>query len=58
MNCDSCKKTMSYSKYCGVYVCDNCNNHKDLARCYCGWSLSGKDGRIELEEMGEQIEEI
>jgi hypothetical protein len=27
-----------------------------MARCFCGWSLSGGDGRAELEEMGEVIE--
>jgi hypothetical protein len=27
-----------------------------LDRCYCGWSVSGGNGREELEEMGEVIE--
>jgi len=40
---------------CGK-VCYECENHKGLARCFCGWSLSGGDGRRELEEMGEVIE--
>lgn len=45
-----------FEPYCGAYVCTDCGYHKGLARCYCGWSLSGGDGRRELEEMGETIE--
>ena len=45
------------SRYCGARVCDDCGDHKGLARCYCGWSRSGGDGRRELIEMGERIEE-
>ena len=43
--------------FCGASVCAICNDHKNLARCFCGWSLSGRDGRTELIEMGEIIEE-
>jgi len=28
-----------------------------LARCFCGWSASGRNGRTELIEDGEIIEE-
>lgn len=52
----SCGGDFVFSRYCGAYVCERCDNHKGLARCYCGWSQSGMDGRRELEEMGEQIE--
>jgi hypothetical protein len=45
------------NRYCGVFVCDECGRHDGLTRCYCGWSESGGDGRGELVEMGEQIEE-
>ena len=34
--------------YCGANVCDDCEYHDGLARCYCGWSESGGDGRQEL----------
>ncbi|MEJ2248071.1 MAG: hypothetical protein P8Y70_00240 [Candidatus Lokiarchaeota archaeon] len=54
--CD-CGGTYYFNKYCGCYVCSLCNNHKDLARCYCGWSLSGRDGNKELREMGECVDE-
>jgi hypothetical protein len=46
-----------FNRYCGAYVCAECGNHKGLARCYCGWSLTSPGrGRQELEEMGEVIE--
>ena len=45
-----------FSRYCGAYVCHGCGDHKGMARCFCGWSLSGGDGRRELELDGEQIE--
>ncbi len=55
--CPQCKGDMTFSKYCGVMVCECCDYHKGLARCFCGWSASGGNGRVELEQMGEQIEE-
>lgn len=57
--CPECGDTMRPSTHCGVMVCENdeCGYHDGLARCYCGWSLSGNNGRRELEEMGETIEE-
>lgn len=45
------------SRTCGVFVCTTCGEHEGLARCFCGWSLSGRSGYQELIEMGEQIEE-
>lgn len=44
------------SRVCGVRICMECGEHKGLARCFCGWSEDGGDGRRELEEMGETIE--
>ena len=46
-----------FERYCGVDVCQDCRDHRGLARCYCGWACSGGDGRAELVEMGEVIEE-
>lgn len=54
--CPKCRGVMTLSRTCGVYVCDECDYHDGLARCFCGWSQSGGDGRRELEEMGETIE--
>lgn len=57
MKCDCCGKTARFSRYCAAFVCEDCGAHVDLVRCYCGWSASGGNGREELEEMGETIEE-
>lgn len=51
-----CGGEFSFVRYCAANVCDECDNHKGLARCYCGWSESGRDGRQELIEMGETID--
>jgi len=47
---------MFRSRQCGVLVCDACDQHKGLVRCYCGWAESGGDGYAELEDWGETIE--
>lgn len=49
--------TTKRDRYCGAYICNDCGYHKGLARCYCGWAASGGDGRSELREYGENIEE-
>lgn len=51
-----CQGHYYFQRYCGAYVCDTCDDHKGLARCYCGWSAGGGNGRQQLEEMGEQID--
>lgn len=52
-----CGGTFWWSRHCGAKVCGSCDAHKGLARCFCGWAASGGDGRQELIEMGETIEE-
>lgn len=52
----SCGSTMEWSRSCGALVCDDCDSHKGLSRCYCGWSRSGGNGCEELEEMGENCD--
>jgi len=52
----ACGGEYCFNRYCGCMVCGECDDHKGLARCYCGWSLSGRSGYAELEEMGETIE--
>lgn len=54
--CPKCGGFYFWVNGCGAKVCDLCGDHKGLARCWCGWSLSGGDGRVELEEMGEVID--
>jgi len=55
--CDRCSGTTTFSRSCGADVCNRCGAHRGLARCYCGWSGSGADGRRELIEMGEVIDD-
>ena len=55
--CDKCEGKCYFIYYCGAHVCDNCGNHLFLDRCFCGWSSSGWDGRRELIEYGEQIDD-
>lgn len=57
-DCERCKAKDScdLDPACGAWVCSECDHHNGLARCFCGWSLSGADGRAELVEMGETIE--
>jgi hypothetical protein len=55
--CSNCGSDAELDPQCGAYVCTVCENHEGLARCFCGWSLSGDDGRQELIDMGEQIDE-
>lgn len=54
---NGCNGTAKLNRICGVYVCGTCGTHQGLARCFCGWSRSGGNGRQELEEMGEVIDE-
>ena len=55
--CERCQVTTQFVNYCGARVCPDCGHHNGLTRCYCGWSESGGNGRQELEEMGETIDE-
>ena len=52
-----CDHDYEYQTYCGARVCNHCEDHAGLGRCFCGWSRSGGDGRRELEEMGETIDD-
>lgn len=52
----TCGGTMTWSKHCAAYVCESCDKHDGLARCYCGWSASGGNGRQELIDLGETID--
>jgi len=57
------------SESCGAWICSGlCGAHftyqgKDkepgpmLARCYCGWAADGGNGRQQLVEMGENVED-
>ena len=58
--CDAhgCNGEADFIDYCGAYVCDTCDKHHGLTRCYCGWSESGGDGRQELVDAGETIDDV
>lgn len=46
--CLKCKTGfMIFSKFCGVEVCSNCNNHKSLGKCFCGWNVRDDVDKIE-----------
>ncbi len=51
-----CGGEFIWSRHCGAKVCTDCDAHKGLARCFCGWAADGGNGRQQLEEMGETIE--
>lgn len=53
--CELCQAIVWFSAHCGAWVCE-CGHHNGLARCYCGWSKSGGNGRRELADMGEKID--
>lgn len=53
----TCGGTYHRQRYCGVLVCESCGDHKGLARCYCGWAADGGDGRQQLQECGENLDE-
>ena len=53
------KHDYEWVDYCGAYVCTivDCDDHKGLERCYCGFSkTSPGQGYQELIEMRETIE--
>ena len=47
--------TTRIDKECGAFICILCGYHKDMVACYCGWSITGLDGRKYLEDKGEDI---
>lgn len=53
-----CRGHIWFESYCGAYVCDICSHHDKLSRCYCGWAADGGNGRQQLEDMGENLEDL
>lgn len=57
--CDKCGAAIDkydWSDHCAAYICSKCGKHQGMVRCWCGWSESGRNGRAELEELGETID--
>ena len=48
--CENCKKTSVWSKYCGAYVCTSCGHHNGFCQCFCGWNLS--QGEVLEDDIG------
>ena len=68
--CEKCYSNGSFevSNDCGVWKCRVCGAHATyrgaedepgplLSRCYCGWALDGGNGRHQLSQMGENVED-
>ena len=57
--CDDpvCSGIAYQNRQCGAYICGQCGKHVGLVRCFCGWAADGGNGRRQLEEMGEQIDD-
>ncbi len=58
MKCEVCDEELpgEVDRRCGVRVC-SCGHHQGLVRCFCGWAVDGGDGRAQLVEMGEVVDE-
>jgi hypothetical protein len=65
---EKCTHSWERVDSCGAYVCSHCTQHASVnretqeviqtfVRCYCGWAQDGGDGRQQLIEMGENLEE-
>ncbi len=50
--CPNCGGSAVFVDYCGCWVCTQCEKHLGRVRCYCGWSESGRNGRVEIQEIG------
>ena len=47
-----------FSRHCGANICYWCDDHQGLARCYCGWATDGGNGRDQLRDLGENLEDV
>jgi len=52
----ACGGEYQFNRYCGCLVCVECDDHKGMCRCFCGWTPHGGDGYQELLDEGECIE--
>ena len=50
--CEECEEGIyQFNDYCGAYVCSDCNNHRGLARCFCGWRYNKQEPYPTEEEL-------
>ena len=57
-----------FNRHCGANVCTelriteegayDCDDHEGFVRCYCGWAADGGDGRDQLRDMGENLDDF
>lgn len=40
--CSLGEHNYQWCKYCGAQVCVECDDHKGLGRCFCGWPRGEK----------------
>jgi hypothetical protein len=45
-----CGGIFHFNTYCGAHVCDRCEKHKGLARCFCGWNIHTADPEAMYQE--------
>jgi len=48
---NECDHDYKWNKKCGAEVCSKCNEHRGLAKCFCGWNL--QDGERLEDDIGE-----
>jgi hypothetical protein len=56
--CERCHSpNVTFSNHCGAKVCDDCDAHQGLARCYCGWSAPemARESAAERRRIADQI---
>jgi hypothetical protein len=42
--------TYYFNKFCGAFVCDHCDDHYNLAMCFCGWNVKSPEDWAEFED--------
>lgn len=63
----NCNHTFVFTPNCGSHVCVRCELHahvtpdseitQELARCWCGWSVDGRNGYMDLVELDPTLDE-
>jgi len=48
-----CGGTYYFNNYCGAWVCEECDDHKGLGCCFCGWKAGGE--HVEPGELEDDV---
>lgn len=54
--CVECKSVIFWVDYCADYVCQNCGEHYNNSKCWCGWKQGNKP--LTIEDRGEFAQEF